>query len=513
MPTAPLEREGQLLDRRRQVALIVMLTGIFVTIMDNSIVNVAIPSIRSTLGASFAEAELVIAGYAFTFAVGLITGGRLGDIFGQRRMFLVGFGAFTLSSALCGLAPWPAVLIVARLLQGMSAAILSPQVFALVRVTFAEGRERSTAFAVMGVVIGLGNVIGQILGGVLVQADLYGLSWRAVFLVNIPIGIASLAVAPFVLEETKRIAEQRLDLTGVALSTIGLSLLMLPLIEGPELGWPAWSIAALVASPAMLAAFYLHQRWKSVRRMRPLLDIDLFHDRAFSVGSLSVLVFWATNTPFAFSFTLLAQMGYGQSPMSSALYLASLGASFGVTSLFAGRLARGGVRRVLITGVIVDLAGMLLALATCWLSSPFEPIYLVPSLLIVGVGYGFFMTPILNAVLSGIKDQHVGAASGVLTMMQRGGNALGLAVLEVPFFTVLGHAMADGVGHSAAYVRAFACVVCWIITMLVVVVGLLIFQPPGRDDRWPADKAGRDGAKAAPPIMRAKQPLNAPSRC
>jgi EmrB/QacA subfamily drug resistance transporter len=471
------------LDLRRQLALIVMLTGIFVTIMDNSIVNVAIPSIRRTLGASFAEAELVIAGYAFTFAVGLITGGRLGDIFGQRRMFLVGFGAFTLTSALCGLAPWPAVLIVARLLQGLSAAILSPQVFALVRVTFAEGRERSMAFAMMGVVIGLGNVIGQILGGVLVQADLFGLSWRSVFLVNIPIGIASLMVAPFVLEETKRVAEQRLDLVGVALSTIGLSLLMLPLIEGTERGWPAWSIAMLVASPAMLAAFYLHQRWKSVRRMRPLLDTDLFHDRAFSVGSLTVLAFWATNTPFAFSFTLLAQMGYGQSPMSSALYLASLGASFGVTSLFAGRLARRGVRRVLITGVIVDLAGMLLALATCWLSTPFEPVYLVPSLLLVGVGYGLFMTPILNAVLSGIEDQHVGAASGVLTMMQRGGNALGLAVLEVPFFTVLGHAMADGVGHSAAYVRAFACVVCWIIVMLVVVVGLLIVQPASRDDR------------------------------
>jgi EmrB/QacA subfamily drug resistance transporter len=471
------------LDLRRQIALIVMLTGIFVTIMDNSIVNVAIPSIRSTLGASFAEAELVVAGYAFTFAVGLITGGRLGDIFGQRRMFLVGFGAFTLTCALCGLAPWPAVLIVARLLQGLSAAILSPQVFALVRVTFAEGRERSMAFAMMGVVIGLGNVIGQILGGVLVQADLFGLSWRSVFLVNIPIGIMSLMVAPFVLEETKRVAEQRLDLVGVALSTIGLSLLMLPLIEGTERGWPAWSIAMLVASPAMLAAFYLHQRWKSVRRMRPLLDTDLFHDRAFSVGSLTVLAFWATNTPFAFSFTLLAQMGYGQSPMSSALYLASLGASFGVTSLFAGGLARRGVRRVLITGVIVDLAGMLLALATCWLSTPFEPVYLVPSLLLVGVGYGLFMTPILNAVLSGIQDQYVGAASGVLTMMQRGGNALGLAVLEVPFFTVLEHAMADGVGQSAAYVRAFACVVCWISVMLVVVVGLLIVQPAGRDDR------------------------------
>lgn len=468
-----------------------MLTGIFVTIMDNSIVNVAIPSIRSTLGASFAETELVIAGYAFTFAIGLITGGRLGDIFGQRRIFLVGFGAFTLTSALCGLAPWPMMLVVTRLLQGMSAALLSPQVFALVRVTFAEGPERSLAFAVMGVIIGLANVIGQILGGVLVQADLFGLSWRTVFLVNVPIGIGSLVVAPIVLKETKSIAEQRLDLAGVALSTIGLSLLMFPLIEGPELGWPAWSIAMLAMSPIMLAAFYSHQRWKSVRQMMPLLDTDLFHDRAFSVGALLILIFWATNTPFSFSFTLLAQMGFGRTPMTSALYLASLGASFGVTSLFVGRVARGDVRRALIIGAMVDLTGMLLALAVCRLSAPFEPIYLVPSFLIVGVGYGFFMTPTLNAVLSGVDERHVGAASGMLTMMQRGGNAIGVAILGVPFFTVLGHAMAEGVGHSAAYVRAFTCVICWIIALLLVVVVLLMLQPLGHYDRATSNQASR----------------------
>ncbi len=160
-----------------------------------------------------------------------------------------------------------------------------------------------------------------------------------------------------------------------------------------------------------------------------------------------------------------------------------------MTSLFAGRLARSGVRRALITGVIVDLAGMLMALAACALSSPFEPIHLVPSLVLVGVGYGFFMTPILNAVLSGIRDRHVGAASGVLTMMQRCGNALGVAVLEVPFFTVLRHALAAGAAQSAAYVKAFACVVGCILALLVVLVGLLILQPPGRDHR-----AADDGA-------------------
>jgi MFS family permease len=253
---------------------------------------------------------------------------------------------------------------------------------------------------------------------------------------------------------------------------------MIPLIEGPELGWPTWSLAMLAASAPMLAVFYLQQHWKSARRMNPLLDTDLFSDRAFLVGSLAVLLFWATNTPFGFAFTLLAQIGYGLSPMSSALCLAGLGAAFGVTSLFAARLARRSVRRTLIIGVVVDLAGMLLALATCGLSAPLEPVYLLPSLLLVGAGYGFFMTPILNAVLSGIEDRHVGAASGMLTMMQRGGNALGVAGLGVPFFTVLAGAMADGVDQPAAYVRAFACIVCWIIAILVVVLGLLILQPP-----------------------------------
>jgi MFS family permease len=184
------------------IGLAVMLAGAFVTVMDLAIVNVAIPSIRATLGATFAEAELVVAGYIFIFAIGMITGGRLGDIFGQRRIFLAGFAAFTLTSALCGLAPSPLTLIVARLLQGASASLLSPQVFSLVRLSFAEGRERTTAFAVMGVVLGLGNVCGQIFGGILLQADFLGLAWRPVFLVNVPIGVISLIVAPFVLPKT-----------------------------------------------------------------------------------------------------------------------------------------------------------------------------------------------------------------------------------------------------------------------------------------------------------------------
>jgi EmrB/QacA subfamily drug resistance transporter len=449
-----------------------------VTVMDNSIVNVAIPSIRTTLGATFAEAELVVAGYTFIFAIGMITGGRLGDTFGQRRIFLAGFAAFTLTSALCGLAPGPHSLIVARLLQGASASLLSPQVFSLVRLSFDEGRERAAAFAVMGVVLGLGNVSGQILGGMLLHADLLGLAWRPVFLVNVPIGVISLIVAPFVLPRTGTLTGRRLDAPGVLLSTAGLGMLMYPLIEGGAAGWPLWSVAMLVASPVLLAAFFLHQRWKTRRNLQPLLDTNLLSDRAFAFGTLVILIFFATMTPLSFSFTLLEQLGFGRSPMTSALDLAWLGGPAALSPLFAGRIIRAiGIRGVLIAGAAFDLAGLLVGLATCALRHDFLPDDLIPSLLLQGIGYGLFMTPILNAVLSGIQDHFVGAAAGVLTTMQRGGNAVGMAVLEIPFAVSLDHALVAGLSNSAAYVHAFMAVSACIVVMILLVIALLFRLP------------------------------------
>jgi EmrB/QacA subfamily drug resistance transporter len=475
--TLSLVGRGRATGYGKRIALGVMLAGIFVTVMDNSIVNVAIPSIRATLDATFAQAELVVAGYTFVFATGLITGGRLGDILGQRRMFLAGFAAFTLTSALCGLAPDPHALIVARLLQGASASLLSPQVFSLVRTTFAEGRERTAAFAVMGVVIGIANASGLVAGGLLLQADLLGLAWRPVFLVNIPIGVVSLILAPLVLPKPGILANRKLDVSGVLLSTLGLGLLMYPLIEGRGAGWPPWSVAMLLASPIVLAAFFLHQRWKTRLGLQPLLDTNLLSDRAFALGALLILVFFATMTPLSFSFTLLAQMGYGWSPMTSALDLACLAGAAAVSSLFTGRLSRGGVRRVLIGGAAFDLAGLLVGLATCAIKQDFLPADLIPSLLLQGVGYGLFMTPILNVVLSGIQDRFVGAAAGVLTTMQRGGNAIGMAVLEIPFAALLDHARVAGVPDHIAYVYAFMAVSTCIVVMVLAVIVLLLLLP------------------------------------
>jgi EmrB/QacA subfamily drug resistance transporter len=474
-PSAEAASKG--IDARRWVALAVILSGIFVTVMDSSIVNVAIPSIRSTLHASFGEAELTVASYALAFSAGMITGGRLGDIFGQRRVFMAAFAAFTLTSLLCGAAPNIEVLIVGRLLQGASAAMLSPQVFALVRMSFADGGERTTAFGAMGVVIGLANVGGLILGGVLIQADLFGLAWRMVFLVNLPVGIVAIFLTPLVLDDVRSGERKRLDLAGVALSTLAMLLLMLPLVEGPERGWAGWPVAMLVASLVAFVGFYLHQRWKSRHGLSPLLETDLFADRAFNVGALLILVFWASTTPFSFSYVLLMQTGYGYSPLATAGSLAILGGAFGIVSAIAGRLASFGVRRIMMAGVLVDLVGMLLALVLCWTVNPLPAAWLLPSLLLVGVGMGLFMTPILNVVMSGIHDRHVGSASGVLTTMQRGGNALGVATLGVPFFLTLSGAESRGLSQTASYVQAVGAVAFWNVLMLLAVLGLLLLPP------------------------------------
>jgi EmrB/QacA subfamily drug resistance transporter len=463
------------LDARRWVALAVVLSGIFVTVMDNSIVNIAIPAIRSTLHASFAEAELTVASYALAFSAGMITGGRLGDI--QRRVFMAAFAAFTLTSFVCGVAPNIEVLIAGRLLQGASAAMLAPQVFALVRMSFADGSERTTAFGAMGVAIGLANVAGLIRGGVLLQADLFGLGWRMIFLVNLPIGIAAILLTPLVLADMRSGEHRRLDLAGVALSTLAMLLLMLPLVEGPERGWAGWPVAMLVASPVAFVGFYLHQRWKSRHGLSPLLETDLFGDRAFNVGALLILIFWASTTPFSFSNVLLMQTGYGYSPLAAAASLAILGAAFGIVSPIASRLASFGVRRIMMAGVLVGLTGMLLALVLCWTIDPLPAVWLLPSLLLVGIGMGLFMTPILNVVKSGIHDRHVGSASGVLTTMQRGGNALGVAALEVPFFLTLSGAGSRGLNQTASYVQAFGAVALCNVLMLLAVVGLLLLLP------------------------------------
>jgi EmrB/QacA subfamily drug resistance transporter len=452
---ASADAPGKSRPLRLWLGLAVMLSGTFMTIMDVFIVNVAIPSIRRDLGASFAEVEFVIAGYGLAYAVALITGGRLGDIFGRRLMFMIGLAAFVLTSVLCGLAPSSLWLVIGRLAQGLAAAILFPQVFSLIRVAFADPSRRAIAFSVMGVVLGLACIFGQILGGLLVEADLAGLGWRPVFLINIPIGLIALAAAPFFVDESRSPAKLRLDFSGVGLSALGLSLLLFPLIEGQELGWPAWSLAMLLCSVPVLAAFAVHQHRKSARHMSPLLETSLFHDRGFVVGVLVILVFYSTLNSTYLSLTLLMQIGLGLSPVRAGLVLAANALAFMVASLIAGRLPSHWGRFFLILGAAMAAGSSLVAATTAPLAGSLSGEALVPALVLWGIGQGFLMTPLLNTILGSVHEHHSGSASGVLSTMQQVGGALGVAVVGILFSSALDHARSLGMGETMAYVHAF----------------------------------------------------------
>jgi EmrB/QacA subfamily drug resistance transporter len=465
---------------RRWLGLVVLLTGSFVASLDSFIVFVAVPSIRTSLGATFSETELIVAGYGLMAAVGLIISGRLGDRFGRRRMFMIGFGAFTIASGLCGIAQSPVALIISRFIQGCAASVLLPQVFALIRVTFTDAKERARAFGWMGVTIGGGAIAGQIVGGLIIAADIWHLGWRPIFLINLPVGICALVGAPLLVAESVNDARERLDLVGAALSAVGLGLMLYPLIEGREAGWPIWSLSMMGAGVAVLGAFGLHQRWKTRQGAFPLLNTDLFRDRGFTVGLLLILLFFGTIGPLMLSFSYLAQIGFARSPMTSALDFSPLAISFTIASLLAGRRTHHGARKLLAAGAVVVAIGALAAYLVCSVLASPTPEYLILPLMVLGVGQGMFMTPVLNVVLSAMPENHSGAASGVLTTVQRAGSALGVAVLEVPFFETLDSVHAAGSSQSAAYVAAFAAVaVCILVTMTSVLVLLSLF-PSGR---------------------------------
>ena len=269
---------------RRWLGLAVLLLAGFVTIFDLFVVNVAIPSMQSDLGASFAQIGFIVAGYELAFGVLLITGGRLGDRFGRRRLFVAGMAGFTLASALCGLAPDTGVLIGARVLQGLAAALLFPQVYATIRVSF-DGADGRKAFGLLGMTLGLAAIAGQVLGGWLVHADLLGSGWRSIFLINVPIGAVAIAAARWV-PESRAPHRVGLDLPGLVLVSAGLACLLVPLLEGPGQGWPLWTGVSLASAVLLLCAFYAQQERLRIGGHVPLVDMSLLAQRGFGRGTL-----------------------------------------------------------------------------------------------------------------------------------------------------------------------------------------------------------------------------------
>ncbi len=415
-----------------------ILGAAFLVGLDFFVVNVSIPSIRTSLHASFAQVQLIIASYGLTYAVFLISGGRLGDIYGRKRMFMWGTGAFTLASLLCGLAPTPEFLIAARALQGVAGALLFPQVLSILQVTFPAG-ERVKAFGFFGTVIGTSSFSGNVLGGLLVSANVLNLGWRPIFLINLPIGLLTVLAAVRMVKESRSPKARQLDLGGVALMTVALSLLLYPLIQGREAGWPPWTFFSLVASVAALFLFVEYEKKVTARGGSPLMELSLFHDRAFVIGLFSGVCFFSGAAAFFLISTIFLQNGLGYSPREAGLSFASFAVAFLGSSLSSVRLQPKIGSRIINLGAALMIAGLVTLL---WLASArgasLTGLDLAPALLIYGTGQGFVMPTLISTILINIQGPDAGSAAGVLTTVQQVSFATGVAVIGTVFFSALG---------------------------------------------------------------------------
>lgn len=447
-PQAPADDADP--DPRRWIALGVVLSAAFMILIDISIVNVAIPSIQRDLGATNAEIQFVIAGYQLAYALLLITGGRLGDIYGRKRLFCLGMGGFVAASAACGLAPNASVLVASRVVQGLMAALMYPQVLSVIQVNFPP-RERGAAFGVFGAVLGIASITGPLLGGLLIGDDVSGGTWRRIFLVNVPIGVVSLVAAVLLLHESRAPQAKRLDVPGVLIVSTGLFLLTYPLVEGREAGWPLWAYAMLVACLPVLAGFVLFERWKVQRGdTSPLVELSLFRLRSFSVGVLVTIVFLAGVPAFFLVFSLTLQIGLGFSPLHAGLLTSPFAVGSALGSALSHRLAQRLGKTVLEMGATILAVGMagLLAMALA-LGTTLHGPEVTPLLLMCGFGLGCVVAPLITVILSTVPPRDAGSASGIITTAQQIGGAIGVAVIGVIFFGALAGRAGD-VARSVA---------------------------------------------------------------
>ncbi|WP_442727768.1 MFS transporter [Streptomyces pseudogriseolus] len=466
-------------DRRRWFALAIVMTAAFMDLVDVTIVNIAVPSIQRDEGASFSQIQWITAGYALAFAAGLVTGGRLGDIHGRKRIFLLGIGGFTVASALCGFAVNPEMLVASRILQGAMAALMVPQVLSIVHATF-PAHERGKVFGLFGAIVGLGAVSGPLLGALLTQGNLFGLEWRPIFLINLPVGVAALVLGSRFITESKAPRALKLDLPGVALVTLALLMLLYPLTRGRELGWPVWGYVSMAGALVVFAVLVAYERAKGARDGSPLIELSLFRVKSFAAGIAVQTVFGVGLGVFFLVWTLYMQIGLGWSALRAGL----TGVPFSVAvSVAAGvsvqQLVPRFGRKVLQAGALVMAAGVLIYVAEAErYGLAISSWQMVLPLAVMGVGMGLIVAPLTDAVLSEVPREHAGSASGLINTVQQMGNALGLGLVSVVFFGVIDEPLAPA-ETGPAFVDGFTHALGWVAAVLGVIF-LLMFALPKR---------------------------------
>jgi MFS family permease len=424
----------------------VVLSAMFMAMFDWFVVNVAASSLQHDLHTGQSALELIVGGYGFAFASALITGGRLGDLHGHRRMFILGMLAFGAASLLCGLAPNSWSLVAFRILQGGTAALMVPQLLALINTLFPVA-ERPRAMAAYGATIGLGAVAGQVGGGLLLDANLFGWGWRTIFYINVPVGLAAAALAARWLPRHEVTSRPKLDPIGALGISAALALILVPVTVGRPEGWPLWTWICMAAAAPMLLLTLRYEALLSRRGGEPVLDMEMVRGRVFRSGMLvggGYLTFFAG---FMLCLTLLLQDGLGLSPLRAGLAFAPLGLCFAGSSFFLARRVADRIgNRVMVAGVGAGLLGCLVILAVLTVfGRNVSVLELIPGMMIVGTGNGLTLPSVIGAVLSsGIAPHQAGMAAGALTTSQQFGNAIGATILGTTFFAALGSGAGRG---------------------------------------------------------------------
>ncbi|WDZ82168.1 MFS transporter [Micromonospora cathayae] len=464
--------------RRLGAALTVVLLATFMTGFDTTGVNMAVPSIQDALGANYGAMQWVIAGYTLPFALLLVTGGRIGDAFGRRRAFLLGLAGFTAASVLAGLAGDVGSLVAARVVQGIAAAVMGPQVLAVFQVLVPAAR-RAPLLAVYGLVIGLATVSGPMLGGVLMSADLFGWGWRTIFLINLPIGLVAFLGALAWLPESRDERGRGFDLGGVFLAAAALLLLLHPLMYGRELGWPWWSWLCLAAAGPAFVLLVRYERGKERAGESPLVALHLFGQRTFTAGVLANVIVAALMSGFFLTFVVFLQSGLDFTAERTGWTVAPWAVGTALASMVAIPLARTAGRTALVVGAVLMTLGMAgLNAIVVTQGAELTSLPIVVSLFVVGVGMGLVSAPILNVTLAGIPHVDAGSAAGIFSTCKQTGQVLGVAVTGAVFFGLL-------VDQDTASRDRFVDAMSWTLgvqVLLCLLVVALVFVLPRKVD-------------------------------
>ncbi|MGN9796384.1 MFS transporter [Streptomyces sp. OZ13] len=425
-------------SRRRWLALAIVGAAMFLDTLDASIVTVVLPAIQTDLDSNYAMAQWTLAGYTLAFGLLLITGGRLGDIFGRKRVFMAGVAGFTAASVVCGVSVSGEMLVAGRFVQGLMAALMVPQTMAVV-VTLFRREEWANAFTLVGVGLIVGSVSGPLLGGVLTELDLLGLGWRAIFLINVPLGLLTLLLAAFYVPESRSDEPLRVDLTGVLLLAAAALGLLYPLVQGREEGWPLWMFAVMAAAAALLVLFALQQRARHRRDGSALIPPPLFRPPSFRIGLTLTLLFYTGISSFFLVLTYHLQFGLGWSVWRTALATAAWPLAIIAATQVSWRVKSVSGRTWVGAGSLVLALGVLSAIVAVRSSGAGLQLWQVAAAgVVMGIGMGL-CSPVLTAVVLGdVPAKDSGVGSGVVNAFMQLGSAAGIAVVGMVFFSLTG---------------------------------------------------------------------------